>query len=37
MKVNHPTLTCPYCAKIGKGESAMNKWHFDNCKQKTNG
>jgi hypothetical protein len=37
MKVNHPTLTCPYCGKIGKGESAMNKWHFDNCKQKVNG
>ena len=34
MKVNHPTLTCPYCGKIGKGESAMNKWHFDKCKLK---
>jgi hypothetical protein len=34
MMVNHPTLTCPYCGKIGKGESAMNKWHFDNCKLK---
>lgn len=34
MKVNHPTLTCPYCGKIGKGESAMNRWHFDNCKKR---
>lgn len=31
MIVNHPILTCIHCGKIGKGESAMNKWHFDNC------
>jgi hypothetical protein len=34
MIVNHPILTCPHCGKTGKGESAMNRWHFDNCKQK---
>jgi hypothetical protein len=34
MIVNHPTLTCTYCGKIGKGESAMNKWHFEKCKLK---
>jgi hypothetical protein len=32
IKVNHPTLTCPHCGKVGKGESAMKKWHFDNCR-----
>jgi|14_taG_2_1085336.scaffolds.fasta_scaffold72770_2 hypothetical protein len=30
--VNHPTLTCPHCGKVGKGTSAMERWHFDNCK-----
>jgi hypothetical protein len=34
MVVNHPILTCPHCGKVGKGESAMNKWHFDNCKKR---
>lgn len=30
---NTPIVTCPYCGKEGKG-SAMNRWHFDNCKHK---
>ena len=34
MKQNHPTYECPYCGKVGKG-TAMFKWHFDNCKQKS--
>ena len=25
-------LTCPHCGKIGG--TSMNRWHFDNCKQK---
>ncbi|MDA3779743.1 MAG: NUMOD3 domain-containing DNA-binding protein [Bacteroidales bacterium] len=26
-------ITCPYCGKIG-GEGLMNRWHFNNCKNK---
>lgn len=25
--------TCPHCGKVG-GVNVMQKWHFDNCKQK---
>ena len=28
-------VVCPYCNKIG-GISAMERWHFDNCKLKGN-
>lgn len=28
------TIICPHCNKQG-GFSAMNRWHFDNCKLKT--
>ena len=24
--------TCPYCGKIGKGNS-MKRWHFENCRK----
>jgi hypothetical protein len=34
MKQNHPTHECLHCGKIGKG-TAMFKWHFDNCKKKS--
>lgn len=30
----HPLLKCPYCGKEGRGESAMYRWHFENCKNK---
>jgi hypothetical protein len=33
MKVNHPTLTCPHCGKVGEGTGPMYRWHFDNCKK----
>lgn len=29
-----PQLQCPHCSKIGKGHSAMHRWHFDNCKHR---
>lgn len=25
---------CPHCSKIGYGEGAKNRWHFDRCKVK---
>lgn len=28
-------VTCPYCNKTGS-QPAMIRWHFDNCKRKTN-
>jgi len=28
-----PKITCPHCGKEG-GVSAMNRWHFDNCRDK---
>jgi len=28
-------VTCPYCDKEG-GEGLMHRWHFENCKNKTN-
>lgn len=33
---NYALKTCPHCGKTGGGGS-MNRWHFDNCKEKTNG
>jgi hypothetical protein len=27
-----PLLQCPHCGKLGRGHSAMYRWHFDNCK-----
>lgn len=24
--------TCHVCGKIGNNSSAMNRWHFDNCR-----
>lgn len=32
-----PEYTCPHCGKVGKGASNMQRWHFDNCKNKNNG
>lgn len=29
----HPTYTCPYCSKVGRG-NPMKQWHFDRCKMK---
>ena len=26
-------VTCPHCTKTG-GKPVMNRWHFNNCKQK---
>lgn len=26
-------VTCPHCSKVG-GDGMMQRWHFDNCKQK---
>lgn len=31
--ISQPTLICPYCKTIG-GESAMKRWHFNNCCKK---
>lgn len=31
--ITQPELTCPHCAKVGKG-NAMHRWHFTNCKNK---
>jgi len=30
---NNPIVTCPHCNKTGPS-GAMNRWHFDNCKEK---
>ena len=30
----HKILTCPYCNKSG-ANGAMQRWHFENCKRKT--
>jgi hypothetical protein len=27
-----PQLQCPHCNKLGRGHSAMYRWHFDNCR-----
>ncbi len=35
MKGKRKTITCPYCNLEG-GISNMKRWHFDNCKNKTN-
>ncbi len=32
---NRERIQCPHCAKIGQN-SAMKRWHFDNCKEKDN-
>lgn len=29
-------VLCPYCNKTG-GKALMNRWHFDNCRLKSNG
>lgn len=29
--VPRPTVTCPYCSKVG-ATGIMHRWHFDNCK-----
>jgi group I intron endonuclease len=29
-------ITCPHCMKISKHAANMKRWHFDNCKQKSN-
>ena len=31
-----PKVICPHCQKIG-GISTMRRWHFDNCKEQSNG
>lgn len=31
-----PKVTCPHCGFIG-GASSTKRWHFNNCKQKSNG
>jgi hypothetical protein len=33
MGYKHKLIKCPHCHKIG-GETAMPRWHFDNCKEK---
>ena len=33
MGYKHKIIECPYCHKVG-GETAMPRWHFDNCKEK---
>lgn len=30
-----PEITCPHCNLTSKNLGNMNRWHFDNCKQKT--
>lgn len=32
--VPKPEYTCLYCGKTGKGASNMQRWHFENCKNK---
>ncbi len=32
---NHTKTTCPHCMKIGQ-TNAMQRWHFDNCKEVRN-
>ena len=32
---SRPTVICPHCNKQG-GINNMSRWHFDNCKNKTN-
>jgi ribosomal protein L37AE/L43A len=27
--------TCPHCNKVGLNKGSGNRWHFDNCKEKT--
>jgi len=31
--ISRPKLECPYCKKTG-GSGNMQRWHFDNCKNK---
>lgn len=31
--ISKDIIECPYCNKIG-GKPAMNRWHFNNCKQR---
>jgi len=32
--ISKPEYTCPYCRKVGKGASNMQRWHFENCKSR---
>lgn len=34
-KTVYPIVTCPHCNKQGANNN-MKRWHFDNCKNKTN-
>jgi len=31
---NRPEITCPHCGLTSKNIGNMNRWHFDNCKEK---
>jgi len=31
--INKDVVECPHCNKVG-GKPAMNRWHFNNCKQR---
>ena len=31
-----PKVKCPYCDKEGGDNSMMRRWHFDNCRNKSN-
>ena len=37
MRVRHKAdaWTCPHCNKVGLNKGSGNRWHFDNCKEKT--
>ncbi len=30
-------ILCPHCGKVGREESNMKRWHFDNCRYKEKG
>lgn len=34
IRKHDPILTCPHCGLTAKGKGVMNRWHFDNCKNK---
>lgn len=34
--ISQPKVECPHCGKTG-GNSSMKRWHFDNCKVKSDG
>lgn len=31
---NKKPIECPHCSKIGYSKGNMNRWHFDNCKER---